>query len=199
MYKIYVNQSFIEIGLPISSPKNANYFRFGTENIKNLKKTLDQLLTNGIIEPVYFESDDPQILFKSLKKYFKRIKAAGGVVLNSEKEILTMFRRGFWDLPKGKLDYGESFDSAAIREVLEETGIQTIMSIPSKYIDTYHLYVMSGIWILKQTRWFELQAVAGQLSPQIEEDIELVIWIQKQALFLKTPIYNNIVEVLNKL
>ena len=43
--------------------------------------------------------------------------------LFSKKEILWIFRRGFWDLPKGKLDEGETIQTCAVREVEEETGI----------------------------------------------------------------------------
>ena len=56
----------------------------------------------------------------------KQILAAGGLVTNAQGEILWIFRRGFWDLPKGKLDDGETIQSCAIREVEEETGIQNI-------------------------------------------------------------------------
>ena len=52
--------------------------------------------------------------------------AAGGLVTNPNGEILWIFRRGFWDLPKGKLDEGETIQSCAVREVQEETGLINI-------------------------------------------------------------------------
>jgi hypothetical protein len=58
---------------------------------------------------------------EAIKKPFKIIKAAGGVVFKGDKMLL-MFRRGVWDLPKGKLDNGESSRQGAAREVQEETG-----------------------------------------------------------------------------
>ncbi len=51
------------------------------------------------------------------------ILAAGGLVLNEKGEVLFMFRKGKWDLPKGKLDPGETMDACALREVMEETGL----------------------------------------------------------------------------
>ncbi len=53
--------------------------------------------------------------------------AAGGVVARSSKrgvEILLVHRPRYddWSLPKGKIEENESLESAAIREVLEETG-----------------------------------------------------------------------------
>ena len=59
----------------------------------------------------------------------KTIIAAGGLVENEKGEILMMFRRGFWDLPKGKLDEGESIETCAVREVQEETGLQNVQLI----------------------------------------------------------------------
>ena len=47
------------------------------------------------------------------------MQAAGGLVLNEKKEILLIFRRGKWDMPKGKLDKGEKLEDCAIREVGE--------------------------------------------------------------------------------
>ena len=53
----------------------------------------------------------------------KKIIAAGGLVFNDKNELLMIFRRGKWDLPKGKLDEGEDIEDCAVREVKEETGL----------------------------------------------------------------------------
>ncbi len=67
------------------------------------------------------------------------IIAAGGIVVNPNKEILWIFRRGFWDLPKGKLDPNESIEACAIREVMEETGISNLV-LGDLILTTKHLY-----------------------------------------------------------
>jgi 8-oxo-dGTP diphosphatase len=58
----------------------------------------------------------------------KRIEAAGGVVMRKgpeETEIAIVHRPRYddWSFPKGKLDPGETFEEAALREVREETGL----------------------------------------------------------------------------
>jgi 8-oxo-dGTP diphosphatase len=62
------------------------------------------------------------------------IEAAGGVVVDEEGRLLLVHRPEYddWSLPKGKLDKGESFEEAALREVEEETGVrcELVRSLP---------------------------------------------------------------------
>ena len=57
-----------------------------------------------------------------------RIHAAGGVVMR-EGQVAVVHRPRYddWTLPKGKLDSGESFEEAALREVEEETGVRGVL------------------------------------------------------------------------
>ena len=63
-----------------------------------------------------------------------RVRAAGGVVMRGH-EVLVVHRPRYddWTLPKGKLDPGESFEDAAVREVEEETGLRCrlVRELPS--------------------------------------------------------------------
>ena len=62
------------------------------------------------------------------------VEAAGGVVLR-EGQVLLVHRPRYddWTLPKGKLDPGEGFEEAALREVEEETGLRCtlVRELPS--------------------------------------------------------------------
>ena len=107
------------------------------------------------------------------------ITAAGGLVQNSNGEFLLMFRRGFWDLPKGKLDAGESIPDCAVREVREETGLQSLELGPF-ICTTTHPYFDTWLNkdVVKQTHWFSMLSLANdKLVPQTEEDIEKLVWV----------------------
>ena len=115
-------------------------------------------------------------------KHFHLIQAGGGLVKNKKQEILMIFRREKWDLPKGKLDEGESIKACAKREVEEETGLSHIKIIKPISI-TYHTYILFGKHNLKETHWFLMNAVGDEkLIPQTEEEITEIIWAKKDEL-----------------
>ncbi len=121
-------------------------------------------------------------LKKSFFKHFKFIQTGGGLVKNKSGEILLIFRRGKWDLPKGKIDEGETLEECAIREVREETGIQKLKII-SKINITYHTYIEFGKHILKESHWYLMNAIEQEeLIPQVEEDITEIHWVKKEDL-----------------
>lgn len=102
--------------------------------------------------------------------------------MNPEEKVLLIFRRGVWDLPKGKIDHGESDEQAAIREVKEETGLQTL-EIHQRLNPTFHLYQISNEWILKETHWFLMSNPGNEETvPQAIENITSVEWRDKQNL-----------------
>ena len=111
-----------------------------------------------------------------------------------------IFRNGKWDLPKGKLEMGESVEECAIREVEEECGVSGII-IENKIKDTYHTYVLEGENILKKTYWYKMKTdYSAKLVPQIEEGITKVSWIDKDQISKKLKnSYGNISDVLNEM
>lgn len=121
--------------------------------------------------------------------YFKQytfIHAAGGIVQNENKDVLFIFRKGKWDLPKGKIDKSEHPETAAIREITEETGVQNLL-LHQKIGETYHVYHAFGKHFIKQTDWFYLTCSGVQnLLPQIEEDITKVTFIPTKNIRIAT-------------
>jgi 8-oxo-dGTP pyrophosphatase MutT (NUDIX family) len=125
------------------------------------------------------------------------IQAGGGLVENERSEVLFIFRRGKWDLPKGKLDRGETLEQCAIREVGEETGVRQLNLIRFLLI-TEHEYVERGKKILKETHWWLMKTGGSQiLIPQTEEDIAEIKWIGSENFNLVLQnTYPAIVDVL---
>lgn len=131
----------------------------------------------------------------------KTIIAAGGLVYNERGELLMIYRRGKWDLPKGKLDEGETIEMCAVREVKEETGLFEIELI--KFIGkTYHNYF--DIWlnedVQKESWWYEMKANSTEkIIPQTEEGIETIEWVNEINLPTKlNNSYPSINEIIAK-
>ncbi|HEX5026699.1 MAG TPA: NUDIX domain-containing protein [Agriterribacter sp.] len=119
---------------------------------------------------------------KMLWKHFTVIRAAGGLIENEKHEILMIFRRGKWDLPKGKLDKGEKLEDCAVREVKEETGLKKV-TLKKFLLTTYHTYNEFGKHILKESHWYGMEAPSGQpLTPQTEEDIHQIEWVSPEHI-----------------
>jgi len=158
-----------------------------------------QALENGEIASAVFVQTDTKRLMEAIKQHFKVLVAAGGLITNPEGEILLMFRRNKWDLPKGKQDDGESLEECAVREVREETGLQQI-TLTDKITETFHYYPLKDKKVLKHTYWYRMQFTGTELTiPQIEEDIMDIQWIRPENLgkYLKFS-YKNIEDVFLK-
>lgn len=144
-----------------------------------------------------FIHPDFEALKKAFFKKFTFIQAAGGIVQNENGELLLIFRRGKWDLPKGKLDKGESLEDCAVREVEEETGLKQVTLVEPLLI-TYHTYHEGTKFILKESHWYSMKVSGRQeLVPQTEEDILETKWVAADALepYLKNS-FPSVVDVL---
>ncbi len=112
---------------------------------------------------------------------FKIIHAAGGIVSDENDDILMIFRYGCWDFPKGKVEEGEDWPTAALREVQEETGLRDI-TLQEPLPNTYHTYTLHDTPILKITHWYSMQAPVQSLTPQTEEDISQAVWVPRSEV-----------------
>lgn len=139
-------------------------------------------------------SHDLNQLWKDFRSHYKWLPAAGGLVRNTNlNQLLFIFRRGYWDLPKGKIDAGEDAPTAALREVEEETGVRDLKLL-GELPTTYHTYRnRKERRVLKPTYWFEMETKQDELVPQTEEDIELATWQSIDAtLNAQEPLYASL-------
>jgi len=177
MYKVFVNDSPIII---TSSPKKAN--NYPVYFFKNA--VLDEIiykLFHKDIKGANLYSTDLEKDWQSFLTNIPVISAAGGLVLNDKKEVLFIYRNGVWDLPKGKIEKGETIENAAVREVEEECGIVNL-KLGEKLVTTYHIYYQNGIK-LKETHWFLMTSnYTKKLTPQLEEGITEVIFKNKTEI-----------------
>ncbi len=140
--------------------------------------------------------NDTEELWDTFKSLFEIIPAAGGLVFNENNECLMIFRRGMWDLPKGKIEKKENIKQCALREVEEECGI-THINLEDEITITYHIYNLKGTSCLKPSHWF-LMRVDGSpmLIPQAEEYIDKAKWVtMEKANELLDEAFPSIKEV----
>lgn len=162
--------------------KPANVQTIGLQEI-DLEK-LFQASKNKNTKDINYLYIHPEIdkVFKSLLQSLTIIKAAGGLVRNGEGKFLFIHRLGKWDLPKGKVEVNEKMRTAAVREVEEECGIK-VDYLGDKLTTSYHMYVMRGKTVLKQTNWYNMGVNKSPvLIPQLEEDITEAVWFEKNEL-----------------
>ena len=157
---------------------------------------LQEMFKNQEIQAVHPHA---KAALKSFFIQFNKIKTAGGLVYHPQSDSYLWIKRlGLWDLPKGKIEQGESSKDAAIREIIEECGLTGKLSLKYRICSTYHVYEFKNKSILKKNNWYYLE-YEGDLStkPQEEESITEVQWVKKEAFdsFLSQT-YPSIQEVI---
>jgi 8-oxo-dGTP pyrophosphatase MutT (NUDIX family) len=119
--------------------------------------------------------DDCKAAFERFASEFEYVEAAGGVVADDAQNVLMIYRRERWDLPKGHIDAGEDALTAAVREIEEETGVSGLKFV-TELCNTLHAYNVYGKWELKRTYWFGFETLQTATQPQTEEDIQTAQW-----------------------
>lgn len=137
---------------------------------------------------LYVDFGLKDVALEALNRAFTPITAAGGAVFNHNNHLLMIHRNGRWDLPKGKLEIGEKIEECALREVEEECGAGGL-TLGEKICNTYHIYNMYNMWVLKTTHWYKMFCPTNQhFTPQTEEGITEVKWIDYP---IPEDYYNN--------
>ncbi len=202
IYKIYVNGTPVFLTnsegaaiLGVKQSKSAYSIPYLGKK-KQIRQYIDLLEKNTEVDAVVLFHENVQQLWTDFQACFEPIEAAGGLVFNPAGHLLVFFRRGSWDLPKGKIDPGETPPVAAVREVQEETGIKNIDLGP--FIDhTLHTYNMKSKRMLKTTWWYQMKTSDTTLIPQTEEDISLIEWVEPEAWLASSPVlYGSIRDIL---
>jgi len=104
------------------------------------------------------------------------IRAAGGIVtrttLGGHLEVACIYResRGDWTFPKGKLDYGETFEEGALREVLEETGMRCNVV---RFVGTTNYTHRKGK--PKIVVYYLMSADEGEFQPN--DEVDELVWL----------------------
>lgn len=202
MYKVFISDR----PLTIRSRQNTSlelrdgHLHFHASTSDELDHIIQLIESDTNIRAVHVYNQDPELLYNALAATCHIVHAGGGIVLNTKGELLFIHRRGSWDLPKGKMDDGETIEQTAVREVAEECGIPE-PELVRHLKTTWHIYQESGKRILKPTEWFLMRSsYEGRLSPQNEEGIDEVRWVARQHWReLAKQSYPNIADLIEDL
>lgn len=179
-YKIYINERPLILAegnniLDFPPVPETHLLSLYQGNKRFLLNYVDALEKGGRFDSITLFYPDFDKLKADFQSLFEVIVAAGGCVFNSKGELLVIYRRKSWDLPKGKMDPGETPEMAAVREVQEETGVYNL-SVSYEISQTWHTYRQKKR-ILKHTYWYDMTTPDSNLIPQFEEDIEEARWV----------------------
>ncbi|WP_157974406.1 NUDIX hydrolase [Lewinella sp. IMCC34183] len=200
MYVIYINDRPLvlrEAGTPgpygDTAPDTHLVARYSgkRKSLLNYADTLEK--GSQKVSSVELLTDDLAGLWDDFQSHYKWVEAAGGLVTHTgHGKQLFIFRRGYWDLPKGKLDAGEDRAAAALREVREETGLEDV-TLGERLPTTFHTYRTKKHRILKPTYWFRMTTAQDDLVPETGEGIERAEWrTVASVLAADDPLYENL-------
>jgi len=211
--KLFIHEAYIQILPAVEKPAfSSDFTEICSVNPENLRGRclLPDTRSHDLHEVLFWlEQDklqeldelvclskDPESLKDFVKREFRVVKAAGGLVRKG-KLFLLIHRLGKWDLPKGKLEKGEKMKDAAVREVEEECNIRVERG--KKICNTWHSYNLDGKRILKKTAWYAMECLEDKkMKPQKEEGIEDIRWMKEnEAREALQHSYKSIKEVLN--
>jgi len=197
MYKVFFNDRTIYImdEMPDITGKEKAYICTFLRK-EDLEPQLRNYLAPDKEGDLYIYSAGAKDPFDIFRSCFKNIPAAGGLVMNPGNEYLVIFRRGKWDLPKGKAEKKESSEETALREVEEECSLHDL-TLEKFLTTTYHIYFLDDRAVLKQTDWYLMEySGTKEPVPETKEDIEKTVWITAdQVKEIRGNTYRSILDV----
>ncbi len=197
-YKVFFNNNKLFIAKKHLSKINFSK-TFTNPDKTKLKIIIAELFEENTSNNYLIITDDLKNTWQEFCSLFEIRKAAGGVVINSKNEKLFIKRKGFWDLPKGHVEKNEKNRAAAIREVMEECGIDKPVII-KKLVKTHHTYKLKKRIVLKPVKWYLMKYNGGKKTkPQKKEGITKAVWANKSDEDeMVENSFASIIEVLNK-
>jgi ADP-ribose pyrophosphatase YjhB (NUDIX family) len=192
MYKVFFNEQVLQLFSKEKNPIKEPFIEVNSE--KEIPKIIDDFIHNNI--SINLTATKLDLLLEWIKNQFIYLEAAGGIVENKEKEILFIYRLNYWDLPKGKIEKGETPKEAAYREINEECGVKNHL-LKKEITQTFHIYSRNNEMHLKKTFWFIFSDNTNEeLTAQTEEGIEKVVWLDNNEIELALEnTYLSILEV----
>jgi 8-oxo-dGTP pyrophosphatase MutT (NUDIX family) len=198
MYKVFVENKpviFFSAGEPVPIPDGA--LIHDSPSKTELSGLLTQFSSAKEQHPLFITGKDIEKTFKEFAALYIVVEAGGGLVTNDAGHYLFIYRRGMWDLPKGKAERNESVYDTALREVGEETGLAELRIIRA-LMPTYHTYEEGGVAILKKNYWYLMHSADTKAPvPQYSEDITHIRWLMKDEVY--SIVMNNTFASINSL
>jgi len=198
MTQVHINDNILVLGKAVNEDSSTSGWQYWSHPVKeDVASLLNRMLTEKL-EPQVLQGDAEELI-RMIESIFTPIEAAGGLVTARGERLLLIFRRGKWDLPKGKRDEGEDLETCALREVKEETGLGKL-KIGAKIMVTYHAYQQWGQKWIKASHWYKMHSEGDEpLVPQTDEDIERCEWVVASDLgnYIQN-MHGSIQEVLKK-
>lgn len=198
MYKVFFKDRTVYFGDDFSKVfgRNSGLF-YKYNNIQELEELVHAFYDLSRIEKLFIIHPDIITIFEEFKSCFNYVDAAGGVVIRKDGKFLIMKRDGIWDLPKGKLEQGEDAETAALREVKEETGLSKLRVV-KPILSTFHTYQITDDMLLKKTKWYEMEYIGnGEAVPETAENITEIKWVDPgRTDFIRKNTYQSVLDVL---
>ncbi len=198
MYTIFINDKpFIITDDWDYFINDASYLHYYNDDLLTINKIAHDFIGNKANKGLVLHASNAVKAFETFCTNYELIEAAGGIVENELDEVLLIYRKGRWDLPKGKMEVGETEMIAAKREVMEECGL-TAVEVKAKLITTYHTFFLPQKNVMKISHWYMMSSSSTEkIKPQLEEDITDIKWFGRATLDIeKLDTYPSIYNVL---
>lgn len=189
MCKVYINNVAVVLTTPQTDlpPQSRQCVQLSYQSGKDMLDIIRYIEANSTeLQTVFVVGKTQQQVKNDFFTHYQAVYAAGGLVHNTQQQVLLIRRNKHWDLPKGKAERNETTEQTALREVSEETGLQQLHITQPIFIPdnndnlTYHTYYDKQSRVIKITHWYAMycpQYTDSELRPQAEEGITEVVWV----------------------